>query len=107
MSVEEVSLYNHGNNLLHIVCNGIYVLNPSSHLVWHLYFAVSDAFGFGLLDAGAMVKKAVTWRNLPPLVECTVLERRFERYLLHILKMECLLSSRVSQLSDLKQIYET
>ena len=35
-------------------------------------FAVSHHFGFGLLDAGAMVELAMEWRTVPAHRHCTV-----------------------------------
>ncbi|CAK9296084.1 unnamed protein product [Gordionus sp. m RMFG-2023] len=37
---------------------------------------VSHSFGYGMMDAGAMVKAARVWRNVPPANNCTIINTR-------------------------------
>ncbi|XP_062274784.1 proprotein convertase subtilisin/kexin type 6 [Scomber scombrus] len=48
--------------------------NAAGHRVSHLY-------GFGLVDAGAMVLEATKWRTVPPQHTCTQIHERRTRYI--------------------------
>ena len=42
-------------------------------------FAVSNFFGFGLMDAAALVKYAASWRTVPKQMKCEILQNKVYR----------------------------
>lgn len=72
------NLFSHSRNLTwrdmqHLVVHTSYPFPKDPN--WHTNGAglsVSHKYGFGVIDAGALVNRALKWQSVPPQVNCTI-----------------------------------